>query len=67
MGRTRRVVDGEIEVTETPDGRVYRITKRELRNQKAEIQTKIDHLLLDIEIQRDLKQDIVDDIAALEA
>lgn len=67
MGRTRRVVDGEIEITETPDVVISRKTKRELRGQKAEIQTKIDHLMAQIQEQRDLKQNIVDDIAAIDA
>lgn len=67
MSRTRRVVDGEIEVTETPNVIVSRVTKRELRGQRDEIQTKIDHLMSQVQEQRDLKQNIVDDIAAIDA
>ena len=67
MARTRRVVDGEIEITETPNVIISRVTKRELQGQRDEIQTKIDHLLAQVQEQMDLKQNLVDDIAATDA
>ena len=47
MAETVKVVDGKLQITTTGDTNVVTKTSDELIGEKAEIQTKIDHLNID--------------------
>lgn len=48
MSKKIEVVDGELKVTETPDSTISTLTREEVEGKKAEAQTKVDHLQLDL-------------------
>ena len=50
---TVKVVDGKLEITTTGSTNVVTKTSDELIGEKAEIQTKIDHLNIDIGVEED--------------
>ena len=48
MAETSKIVDGAVEVTRTADVVVTTLTKDEVIGKKAEAQTKVDHLNIDL-------------------
>lgn len=48
MAERIEVVNGELKVTKSEDVIVSTMTKREVEGKKAEAQTKVDHLQLDL-------------------
>jgi hypothetical protein len=48
MSKKIEVVDGELKVTETPDSTITTMTREEVVGRKAEAQTKVDHLEIDL-------------------
>ena len=48
MAETRRVVDGNIEITRTDEVVVETLTREEVEGKKAESQTTLDHLNIDV-------------------
>ena len=45
-------VDGKLEITTTGEVNIETKTKKELEGEKAEIQTKIDHLEIDLSVEQ---------------
>ena len=45
-------VDGKLEITTTGEINIVTKTKKELEGEKAEIQTKIDHLEIDLSVEQ---------------
>jgi len=48
MAETSKIVDGAVEVTRTADVVVTTMTKDEVIGKRAEAQTKVDHLNIDL-------------------
>ena len=48
MAETSKIVNGAVEVTKTADVVVTTLTKDEVIGKKAEAQTKVDHLNIDL-------------------
>jgi len=48
MAKTSKVVDGKLELTDTGDTKITTMTRKEVIGKKAEAQTKVDHLKLDL-------------------
>jgi len=48
MAETSKIVNGAVEVTRTADVVVTTLTKDEVIGKKAEAQTKVDHLNIDL-------------------
>lgn len=48
MAKTSKVVDGKLELTDTGDTKITTMTRKEVVGKKAEAQTKVDHLKLDL-------------------
>lgn len=48
MSKTSKIVNGELEITETGDSTISTMTRKEVEGKKAETQTKVDHLKLDL-------------------
>lgn len=48
MAKTSEVVDGKLVRTETGDTKITTMTKKEVVGKKAEAQTKVDHLSIDL-------------------
>ena len=48
MARTKNIKNGELETVETPDVIISTLTRGEVAGKIAEVQTKIDHLNVDL-------------------
>jgi len=48
MAETIKVIDGKIEITKSQDVVISTMTKDEIIGKKAEAQTKVDHLNIDL-------------------
>ena len=48
MAETSKIVDGAVEVTRTADVVITTMTKDEVIGKRAEAQTKVDHLHIDL-------------------
>ena len=48
MAKTSKIVDGELELTDTGDINITTMTREEVVGKKDEVQTAIDHLKLDL-------------------
>ena len=48
MAEKIEIVDGELQITKTPESTVSTMTRPEVVGKKAEAQTKVDHLELDL-------------------
>ena len=48
MSKKTEIVDGELKITDTPDSVISTMTRKEVEGKKAEVQTAIDHLELDL-------------------
>lgn len=48
MAKTSEIVNGLLEITKTGDSTVTTMSRKEVVGKKAEIQTEIDHLELDL-------------------
>lgn len=49
MAEKTEIVNGELKVTDTPDSTIRTMTRKEVVGIKAEAQTKVDHLEIDLE------------------
>ena len=49
MAETKEVIDGVLRITKTPAPTVETFDKNEVINKRAEAQTKVDHLQLDLD------------------
>lgn len=50
MSKTKRVVDGELEITIAPDHIIATLSREDVVGKRAEAQTKVDHLLIDLAV-----------------
>lgn len=48
MAEKIEVIDGELKITKTPDEVISTMTRKEVEDKKAESQTKVDHLNIDL-------------------
>lgn len=48
MAKTSKIVDGQVEITDTGDVKITTMTREEVVGKRAEAQTKVDHLKLDL-------------------
>lgn len=48
MAKTSKIVDGQLELTDTGDIKITTMSRKEVENKKAEAQTKVGHLNLDL-------------------
>jgi hypothetical protein len=48
MAETSKIVDGQLELTKTGDSVISTLTREEVVRKKAEVQTEVDHLKLDL-------------------
>lgn len=48
MAKTNEIVDGLLELTETGDSKITTMSRKDVEGKKAEAQTKVDHLKLDL-------------------
>lgn len=51
MAKTSEIVDGELELTETGDIKITTMTRKEVEGKRAEAQTEVDHLKLDLTVK----------------
>ena len=49
MAETKEVIDGVLRITKTPAPTIETFDKNEVINKRAEAQTKVDHLQLDLD------------------
>ena len=49
MAETKEVIDGVLRVTKTPAPTIETFDKNEVINKRAEAQTKVDHLQIDLD------------------
>ena len=49
MAETKEVIDGVLRITKTPAPTVETFDKNEVINKRAEAQTKVDHLQIDLD------------------
>ena len=49
MAETKEVIDGVLRITKTPAPTVETFDKKEVINKRAEAQTKVDHLQIDLD------------------
>ena len=49
MAEKTEVVEGVLWITKTPEPTIITVEKKELEGQRAEAQTKVDHLQLDLD------------------
>ena len=49
MAETKEVIDGVLRITKTPALTIETFDKKELEGKRAEAQTKVDHLQLDLD------------------
>jgi len=61
---TTKVVDGNIEITTTSDTKIETKSNEDLIGEKAEAQTKVDHLIIDL-AEAQAKVDAIDAKIAL--
>ena len=67
MAKTKKIKDGELEVTETLPTTVSTMSRNDVVGKIAEVQTKIDHLAIDLIAAETEKDEWVGDLAALDA
>ena len=48
MSKKTEIVNGELKITDTPDEVISTMTRKEVEGKKAEAQTKVDHLNIDL-------------------
>lgn len=51
MAKTSKIVDGELVLTDTGDTQITTMTKDEVIGKRAEAQTEVDHLKLDLTVK----------------
>lgn len=50
MAKTSKVVDGILQLTETADAKISTMSRKDVVGKKAEAQTKVDHLKLNLAV-----------------